>query len=288
MAGPTTTGKEHTIDRIKAMAKAMRLHALHMAFSAGSKGSHVGSGLSIVDLMAVLYGGILKLAPENPRWENRDRFILSKGHGTLGYYTALAEAGYFSVAELYTFEENDGFLPGQPTMNMDKGIEFSSGSLGLGLSLGVGVALNAKRHNRDYSTFVLMGNGECNEGSVWEAAMAAAHFKLDRLIAIIDHNQMQSDGKSCDVMDMGDLSVKWRCFGWETVDVDGHDVEAIYKVLSRIPCGGGRPFAVIAHTVKGKGVSFMEHNNEWHHSPLSRDQYDRAVAEINSCYADHQ
>jgi len=274
------TEKEQTVERIKEMAKAMRLHALHMAFSAGSKGAHLGSGLSMIDLMAVLYGAILKRDPKNPHWEKRDRFILSKGHGTLGYYTALAEAGYFSIDELYTFEENEGFLPGQPAMNMDKGIEFSSGSLGLGLSLGVGVALNAKKQKRDYSTFVLMGNGECNEGTVWEAAMSAAHFKLDHLIAIIDHNHMQSDGKSSEIMDMGDLAAKWRCFGWEAAEVDGHDVGAIYNVFSNIP-RGGRPFVVIAHTVKGKGISFMENNNEWHHSYLSKEQYGRAVAEIN-------
>jgi len=274
------TEKEQTVERIKEMAKAMRLHALHMAFSAGSKGAHLGSGLSMIDLMAVLYGAILKRDPKNPHWEKRDRFILSKGHGTLGYYTALAEAGYFSIDELYTFEENEGFLPGQPAMNMDKGIEFSSGSLGLGLSLGVGVALNAKKQKRDYSTFVLMGNGECNEGTVWEAAMSAAHFKLDHLIAVIDHNHMQSDGKSSEIMDMGDLAAKWRCFGWEAAEVDGHDVGAIYNVFSNIP-RGGRPFVVIAHTVKGKGISFMENNNEWHHSYLSKEQYGRAVAEIN-------
>jgi len=262
------------------MAARMRKKALALAFSAGSNGAHVGSGLSIIEIMAVLYGGVMKIDPKNPRWEERDRFILSKGHGTLGYYTALEEAGFISSDELLTFEKNGGFLPGQPVMNLDKGIEFSSGSLGHGLSLGVGVALAGKKRGQDYKVYVLMGDGECNEGSVWEAAMAAKHYKLSNLIAIIDANDMQSDGARCDIM-AADYERIWKGFGWEVVTTDGHDVSRLYETLQT----GTRtdmPRAIIARTIKGKGVSFMENNNEWHHSRLTRAQYDAAVKELDS------
>ncbi|MCK4825465.1 transketolase, partial [bacterium] len=222
---------KQTIDKIASMAKRMRRNALAIAFSAGNTGAHLGSGLSIIEIMAVLYGGILRLDPKNPEWAERDRFILSKGHGTLGYYTALAEAGIITSDELDTFEENGGFLSGQPIMNMKKGIEFSSGSLGLGLSLGLGVALAGRKRNKDYNVYVLVGDGECNEGSVWEAAMSASHFKLDNLIVIVDYNKMQSDGASHTVLDMGDLETKWISFGFKTFTVDGHNIVEMYSAL---------------------------------------------------------
>jgi transketolase len=268
------------MNNIKPMADRMRKKALELALSAGNNGAHLGSGLSIIEIMAVLYGGIMKIDPKNPRWEERDRFILSKGHGTLGYYTALAEAGFISYEELSAFEKNGGFLPGQPVMNMDKGIEFSSGSLGHGLSLGVGVALAGKKRGRDYKVYVLMGDGECNEGSVWEAAMAAKHYQLSNLIAIIDANDMQSDGARCDIMG-ADYETIWGGFGWDVATVDGHDVSRLYETLH----AGTRtdvPRAIIARTIKGKGVSFMENNNEWHHNRLTQAQYDTAVKELNS------
>jgi transketolase len=274
------TSQDLIIKHIEQMAARMRKKALALAFSAGSNGAHVGSGLSIIEIMAVLYGGVMKIDPKNPRWEERDRFILSKGHGTLGYYTALEEAGFISSDELLTFEKNGGFLPGQPVMNLDKGIEFSSGSLGHGLSLGVGVALAGKKRGQDYKVYVLMGDGECNEGSVWEAAMAAKHYKLSNLIAIIDANDMQSDGARCDIM-AADYERIWKGFGWEVVTTDGHDVSRLYETLQT----GTRtdmPRAIIARTIKGKGVSFMENNNEWHHSRLTRAQYDAAVKELDS------
>jgi transketolase len=272
--------REQIIRRIESMAKTMRKHALNMAFSAGANGAHVGSGLSIIEITATLYGAIMNLDPQNPEWEDRDRFILSKGHGTLGYYTALAVAGFFTMDELYTFEADDGFLPGQPAMNIKKGIESSSGSLGMGLSMGIGISLSAKRKNREFSAFVLMGDGECNEGSVWEAAMAAAHFKLDNLIAIIDRNRMQSDGPSADIMDMGDFAQKWSSFGWDTLEIDGHNVAEIYSAFKDASRNQGKPYVVIANTVKGKGVSFMENNNEWHHNRLSKAQHEAAMLEV--------
>lgn len=272
--------REQVIDKVEKMAKRMRKHALDMALSAGSNGAHIGPGLSMIEITATLYGAVMKIDPQNPNWEDRDRFILSKGHGTLGYYTALAEAGLIEVDELATFEANEGFLPGQPTLNMAKGIEFSSGSLGLGLSLGIGVAMTAKRMSKDYKTFVLMGDGECNEGTVWEAAMAASHYGLNNLIAIIDKNCIQSDGGCSIIMNMGDMAGKWRSFGWEVVEVDGHNICEIYDAFLNSSRSATKPYVVIASTVKGKGVSFMENNNEWHHSRLSKTQYDAAMLEL--------
>lgn len=272
--------REQIITKLEKMAWRMRKHALSMAFSAGSNGAHIGPGLSIIEIMATLYGSVIKYDPKNPEWEDRDRFVLSKGHGTLGYYTALAEAGIFPVEELATFEVNEGFLPGQPTLYMPKGIEFSSGSLGLGLSFGVGIALSAKRSGKKFMTYVLMGDGECNEGTVWEAVMAASHYGLDNLVAIVDRNGIQSDGASSVVMNMQNIPSKWRSFGWDVVEVDGHNISEIYDAFAGNK--HDKPFVVIANTVKGKGVSFMEHNNEWHHSRLSKVQFDAAMLELAS------
>ena len=271
--------QEQVIERIEQMAMRMRKHALNMAFSAGSNGAHMGPGLSITDIMATLYGSVMKYDCNNTLWEERDRFILSKGHGTLGYYPALAESGFFSIEELYTFEENDGFLPGQPVMNLEKGIECSSGSLGLGLSFGAGIAMSAKRRNLNYKTYVLLGDGECNEGTVWEAAMSAAHFKLDNLIAIIDNNKMQSDGASLDILNMLSFADKWRSFGWEVVELDGHDIGVMYDFFIK-PNKSERPLVLIANTIKGNGVSFMEGNIEWHHGILTKLLFDEAMLQL--------
>ncbi len=273
---------EQTIDKIASMAKRMRKNALTMALSAGNNAAHLGSGLSIIEIVATLYGGIMKLDPQQPGWVDRDRFILSKGHGALGYYTALAESGFITSDELGTFQGNGGFLPAHPAMNMEKGIEFSSGSLGLGLSFGVGVALAGRKQSKCYNVYVLVGNGECNEGSVWEAAMAASHFKLDNLIVIIDSNKMQSDGASHTVLDMGDLGAKWTSFGFKAFTVDGHNIIEMYSTL-KIATNDktGKPVVIIANTVKGKGVSFMESNNEWHHNRLSQSQYQTALGELS-------
>ena len=265
---------------LEATARRMRRNAIGMAFSAGPLGAHVAPGLSIIELCAVLYAGIMKLDPRNPAWPERDRFLLSKGHGALGLYTALAEAGIFPQDELKTFEVPESYLTGQPGMCLERGIEISSGSLGLGLSIGIGIALAGRKAERGYRTFVLMGDGECNERSVWEAAMSAAHFKLGRLVAIVDANGMQSDGPCSAVLDMGNHEAKWRSFGWEAVAVDGHDVGALYDVFSAPRAEPDRPLAVIARTVKGKGVSFLEHNSDWHHNRLTQAQYDAAMAEL--------
>jgi transketolase len=268
--------------RIRGMARRMRRDVIELAFKAGSNGAHLGSALSIIELTATLFGDIMQFDPRNPKWPERDRFLLSKGHGSLGLYTALAEVGLITREKLYTFEEDAGDLPGQPSMNPALGIEVSSGSLGLGLSLGIGSALAGRLRGFDYNVFVLMGDGEMNEGAVWEAAMAAAHFKLGRIIVIVDHNGMQSDGCSANIMSIN-LESMWKGFGWEVDIVDGHDIKSVHSALEK--AGGqqeGVPFVVIAKTVKGKGISFMENNNEWHHNILTKARYETAVAELEA------
>lgn len=276
-------GEYKTIaSRIEVNARRMRKNIIELAYRVGQNGAHLGPGLSIVEITAVLFCGVMKIEPTNPKWDERDRFILSKGHGSLGYYTAMAEAGIISFEDLNTFEENGGAFPGQPSKNIDKGIEFSSGSLGLGLSLGTGVALSGKRKGKKFRTFVLMGDGECNEGTVWEAAMSASHFKLGNLVAIVDRNGIQSDGPSNTILDMGDIAEKWRAFGWDVVEVDGHDIEALLDGFLKPRSDVGKPMVVIAKTVKGKGVSFMEGNNDWHHNRLTAEQREAALREIGA------
>jgi transketolase len=272
--------REQTIKDVEQMSKRMRKHVLDMALSAGASSSHFGGGLSIIEITATLYGAIMRLDRNNPEWSERDRFILSKGHGVLGYYTALAEAGFIPLEDLKAFEKTESYLFGHPVINREKGIEFSNGSLGMGLSLGIGVALAGRLRNRKYKVYVLMGDGECNEGSVWEAAMAASQFKLNNLVAIIDRNNFQQTGANSDIMSVGDLAAKWASFGWDVTEVDGHNVGELYDSLGKVSASG-RPAAIIAHTVKGKGFSFSENDNAWHHAPLSKSQYELAVDELN-------
>ena len=269
------------IKKIKAMTNNMRKNILEMSLSAGAQSSHFGGGLSIVDIVATLYGDIMHIKKDNPEWEDRDRFILSKGHGVLGYYTALAEVGYIKQEELLTFEKNKSFLLGHPVMNKQKGIEFTNGSLGMGLSVGIGLSLAAKKKNKNFKTYVLIGDGECNEGSIWEAAMSAPHFKLDNLIAILDNNNFQQTGSCSEILDMGSLKEKWEAFGWETVEVDGHDIESLLKVFSQ-KNRQNKPKMIVAKTIKGKGFSFSENSNDWHHKILTKSQYEIALNELKN------
>ena len=273
--------REKKIIEIQDMAKRMRKKVLDMALTAGANSSHFGGGLSIIDITATLYGQIMNLDPKDPEWIERDRFILSKGHGVLGYYTALSEIGYISEEDLRTFEKDGTYLFGHPVMNRSKGIEFTNGSLGMGLSLGIGVALAGKRKKIDYKVYVLMGDGECNEGSVWEAAMAGPHYKLDNLVAIIDKNNLQQTGTNSEIMSVGDLVSKWKSFGWQVFEIDGHDVPEIYDTFLNVKDQTG-PVAIVANTVKGKGFSFSENNNTWHHAPLSASQYEAALEELKN------
>jgi transketolase len=235
--------------------------------------------MSIIDVLAVLYGGIMKLDKRDPCWQGRDRFILSKGHGVLGYYAALAEIGYLSKEDLDTFERSGTFLAGHPVMNRKKGIEFTNGSLGMGLSLGVGVALALKKRGTKSKVYVLVGDGECNEGSVWEAVMSAAQFKLDNLVAIADCNSFQLGGRNEDIMSVGDMAEKARSFGWDAVTVDGHDALRLYESLTA-PYEKGKPVMIAAKTIKGKGFSLFESDNRWHHAMISKSQYDTLVDEL--------
>ncbi len=268
------------ITQIAKMAKNMRINAIELAYKAGKSGSHLGGGLSAIEIMASLYGHAMNISKDNITDINRDRFLLSKGHGTLAYYTALYEAGLITKEKLFTFEENGGDLPGQPMRNLELGIEISSGSLGMGLSIGVGMALAAKMSNRENRVYVLLGDGECNEGSIWEAAMSAVHFKLANLVVIIDQNGLQSDGACEAVFNTAPLQNMWDGFGWKTYTVNGNNVKELCDVFD-ICVSQNKPCVILAQTTKGKGVSFMEGDKNWHHGVLSNEQYEQALAEVN-------
>ncbi len=260
------------------LAKEIRKDILNMALAAGAQGAHLGGALSCVEILTALYGYQMRKKIENPYWEERDRLIFSKGHGALAYYSALAEVGYFDKNELASYKSNETFLYGHPSLNMERGIEFSSGSLGQGVSLGVGTALALRaKENHNSSVYVIVGDGECNEGSVWEALMSAAHFKLNRLTVIVDKNGLQYDGMTENVMNLGNLVEKFRSFGFYTNEIDGHNIGSLCESLGEI---SEKPKAIIANTVKGKGISFMEGNPKWHSSRLSQSQYDTAMKEL--------
>jgi transketolase len=261
--------------KITAMAKKMRRKILDISHSCNMS-AHLGGGLSMVELTATLYGEVLNYDKANPQWEGRDRFILSKGHGVLGFFSALVVAGVITEEKFNTFQTNGSDLIAHPVLNLPLGIESSNGSLGQGLSLCVGLAMAANKRGLKHHIYVLMGDGECNEGSVWEAAMSAAHFKLDNLTAIVDYNRLQSDGSGADIMDYIDLEAKWQSFGWNVCSVDGHDIGQIHNALTNCTVAQ-KPKVLVAHTVKGKGVDFMENNNEWHHNRLSKGHYDQAL-----------
>ena len=271
--------KTEQINKIKNFALEMRKKILEMAVSAGSSSAHFGGALSITEIVSTLFAHQMKIDKTNPNWEERDRFILSKGHACLAYYAALSEIGYISSKELQTFEKNDTNLLGHPVINKDLGIDFSNGSLGMGLSLGIGVAISSKKKKKNFNVYVIIGDGECNEGSVWEGAMAAPNFKLNNLYVIIDKNNFQQTGSNKEIMSVENLKDKWSSFGWHTVELDGHNIQELcnfFDSSKKID----KPKAVIANTVKGKGFSFSENNNEWHHSVLSKSFYEKAIKEL--------
>ena len=271
--------KTEQINKIKNFALEMRKKILEMAVSAGSSSAHFGGALSITEIVSTLFAHQMKIDKTNPNWEERDRFILSKGHACLAYYAALSEIGYISSKELQTFEKNDTNLLGHPVINKDLGIDFSNGSLGMGLSLGIGVAISSKKKKKNFNVYVIIGDGECNEGSVWEGAMAAPNFKLNNLYVVIDKNNFQQTGSNKEIMSVENLKDKWSSFGWHTVELDGHNIQELcnfFDSSKKID----KPKAVIANTVKGKGFSFSENNNEWHHSVLSKSFYEKAIKEL--------
>jgi len=266
------------LTEIQNMAKTMRHKILEISHVC-NQSAHLGGGLSMVEIMAVLYGRILRYKPNNPRWENRDRFILSKGHGVLGYFSAMLVSGVIDEETYKTFKTNESDLIAHPVMNLDLGIESSNGSLGHGLSMGIGIALAAKKKQRDFNVYVYMGDGECNEGSVWEAVMSAAQLGLDNLTAIVDYNKLQSDGDARQIIDFADFAGKFKSFGWDVKEIDGHEIAQVVDAFES-PREPSRPRVLVAHTIKGKGVSFMENNNEWHHNRLTKANYELALAEL--------
>ena len=266
------------IERLKETSLRIRYHIIDMAYSTGNDGAHLGGSLSMVELLACLYCEVINYDKDDTQWEGRDRVILSKGHAALALYPALVEGGIIDESELLTYKKNGSRLGVHPSLNGLPGIEFASGSLGQGLSLGVGTALALKRKNNiDSRVFVFLGDGECDEGSVWEAAASAAHYKLDQIVAVIDQNNLQYDGYTSEIMNMNSLESKWKSFGWDTFSIDGHNIEDIirsYKVR------GNKPLAILAKTVKGKGISIMENQKEYHNARLTKELYDQAIEEL--------
>lgn len=263
-------------------AKDMRRDIINMTYKSGTIGAHIGGALSMVEIMSALFIGVMKYNTNNTLWDCRDRFILSKGHGAMALYAVMKQTGMLSVDDLNTFKKNETVLYAHPSYNSDLGIEFSSGSLGQGLSQGAGVALAlTKRGNTESRVFALVGDGECNEGEIWEAAAFASHYRLSNLVTIVDKNGMQYDGITDAVLSMGNLAEKWESFGWEAVSVDGHRID---ELLSTFSMRGNKPRVIIANTIKGKGVSFMENNPVWHSNRMNEQQYQQAVQEWEAAY----
>jgi transketolase len=252
------------------------------AIKAGNRG-HVGSSFSLVEIFRVLYDDVLKYDAKNPRWPGRDRCILSKGHGCLALYAVLADKGFFPEAELWKFCKPTGILGGHPEYGKVPGVEASTGSLGHGLSIGVGMALNARFEKSAHRTFVVISDGESNEGSVWEAALCAAKHKLSNLVVLLDYNKQQSYGTTYEVLDLDPLADKWRAFGFAVEEVDGHSVPELRAALARTPFDPGRPSLIICHTIKGKGISFVENNLNWHHkTKISDEEMQSLMSELRA------
>ena len=259
------------------MSQNMRNRILELTYSTGKNGAHLGGGLSAVEIFATMYGHVLKYDLKNPLNDNRDRFIVSKGHCAIALYAALEQVGFLTKEEVNTFETNGTSYYAHASRNLLKGIEFSGGSLSLGLSFAVGVAFSNKIDALDSHVYVLLGDGECDEGLIWESLMSASHFSLNNLTVIVDQNGLQSDGFTSDVMNKSSLASKFSAFGFMTQEIDGHNLNALVKSFELRD--STKPNAIIANTIKGKGVSFMENNRDWHHGSLSPKQYELALSE---------
>ena len=269
-----------TKKKIESLAREIRKKILLMAFSAGQSSAHIGGALSSVDIISTLYDEVFQINKKNINDENNDRFILSKGHGCLSYYAILNHLGFISNDELLTFEKDGSNLLGHPVKNKEKGIEFSNGSLGMGLSIGVGLAIGYKRLNKKNKVYVILGDGECNEGSIWESFMCANKFNLDNLYVFVDNNKFQQTGSNDDILVNNNLYEKLATFGWNSNKIDGHNIEQIYKFLTT-KINNHKPNIAVCETIKGKGISFFENNNDWHHSVLTKKNYDLALNELN-------
>ncbi len=266
------------IPRLENIARQLRGQIIEMSHRTGS--AHVGSALSCVDILVAAYWGALAIDPRNPDDPDRDRFILSKGHAASALYAALSYRGFFSRDILDTYAAPGGCLAEHPYPGCAPGVEVATGSLGHGLSIGLGMAYAGRIQKHSYRVYVLVSDGECNEGSLWEAAMLAPAHRLDNVVAIVDFNRWQATGRTCEVMAIEPLKEKWEAFGWSACEVDGHDAGALVKLLHNVPDGTGRPIAIVAHTVKGKGVSFMEDDNNWHYRIPDAEEVRRAKLEL--------
>jgi len=270
--------KLDSVDELEAMAKKLRRHIIEMIGRAGS--GHPGGSLSAADIVTCLYFNVLRHDPDNPKWPDRDRFILSKGHAAPVLYSALAECGYIPVESLSTLRKIDSILQGHADSHHTPGVELTAGSLGQGLSFSVGVALAGRLSAKTYRVYTLLGDGECDEGQVWEAAMSAAHFKVDNLTAIVDNNGLQIDGWNKDVMNLDPLNDKWKAFGWNVIEIDGHNIPQLLESFKEAQSVKGKPSVIIAHTVKGKGVSFMENQAGFHGRAPDAEQVKIALEEL--------
>ena len=270
--------RTHNVNELRAIAKQVRRDIIEMTGAA--KSGHPGGSLSVVEILVTLYFDVLRHDPSNPKWENRDRVILSKGHAAPALYSVIARAGYTPIDQLHTLRKLNSIYQGHPDVRFIPALEASTGSLGQGLSVGLGFALAARLDSRPVRSYVVLGDGEIQEGQIWEAAMAASFHKVDNLVAIVDYNKIQLDGFVKDIMDLEPLADKWRAFGWHTIELDGHDISALQSAFAEAAATKGKPTAVIANTVKGKGVSFMENNPKYHGVAPTAAEVEQALKEL--------
>jgi len=276
--------KKSEIKDLQKYAVKVRKHIIDEVYSAAS--GHPGGSLSCTEILTVLYFAEMRVNTKQPLWEDRDRFVLSKGHCSPALYAVLAEKGFFPKEDLLTFRKADSYLEGHPSMRYVPGVDMSTGSLGQGISAAVGMAMAGKLDKKDYRVYAVLGDGELQEGEVWEAFMAAAHYKLDNLTAFLDHNGLQIDGRITDVMSPEPVADKFKAFGWNVLKTDGHDIEKILESIGQAKDCKGKPTIIIAETVKGKGVSYMENQAGWHGSAPNKEQRDQAMAELDKVLAE--
>lgn len=260
--------------------KALQIRKKLLSMIYKAKSGHTGGSLSCVDILVSLHYGVMKINPKDPKWVDRDRFIMSKGHSVEAYYAVLADLGFFDENELETYCKYGSRLTGHPTTKVP-GVEVNTGALGHGLAIGVGMALAGKIDRKDYKVYVLMGDGELDEGSVWEAAQVASHYKLDNLIGIVDRNRLQISGFTEEILKLENLEAKWTAFGWKVLHADGHDIAQLVSIFKSLPISSGMPHLVIAHTIKGRGISFIENKKEWHHHVPNDDEFNKAIIELD-------
>jgi len=272
--------EEPSIRRLEQKAIVIRRHIVQMMYNAG--GGHIGGSLSATDILVCLYFHIMRINPDNPNWKDRDRLVLSKGHAAAALYATMAERGYFLRDILFnSFISANGILQEHPDMRSIPGIDMSSGSLGQGLSVGIGMALGARLKRQDFRVFVLLGDGELQEGQIWEAAMAASHYRLNRITAIVDYNKLQVDGFISRSMAIEPIVEKWQAFGWHVLEINGHNMKEIMESLHLAAKIKEKPTIILAHTIKGKGISFMEDRFEWHSKKMSEEEKNLALRELS-------